>query len=123
MQTLKLKALMPGAPDVDHPKPERRITGNPKRETWNVIDAPVASSSTVSCGVWRCEPGKWRIEFGPHEHELFTVLQGRCTVTGEDGSTQTAGPMEAIFIPPHFKGTFEVHETITKTYAIVSATD
>ena len=60
-----------------------------------------------------------RIAFGPAEHELFTVLQGRCRVHAADGSFQEAGPGEALFIAPGFTGSFEVLETLTKTYAIV----
>ena len=74
---------------------------------------------TLYTGVWRCEPGHWRIAFGPAEHELFTVLQGRCRVHADDGSFEEAGPGEALFVPPGFSGSFEVLETLTKTYAIV----
>ncbi len=114
---LKLGAAMPGVPEVDHPKPGRLLRGNPRRETWNVSQRPV--NGTLYTGVWRCEPGHWRIAFGPAEHELFTVLQGRCRVHNEDGSFQEAGPGEALFIAPGFTGSFEVLETLTKTYAIV----
>ncbi|GCL63135.1 cupin domain-containing protein [Pseudaquabacterium pictum] len=117
---LKLQAVMPGAPEVDHPRPERLITGNPRRETWNTVDGPVGGGR-LYCGVWRCEPGHWRIAMGPGEQELFTVLSGRCRVHGADGAVQTAGPGEAVFIPPGFQGSFEVLETVTKTYAIVDA--
>ncbi|MBP5990161.1 MAG: DUF861 domain-containing protein [Piscinibacter sp.] len=114
---LKLGAVMRGAPDVDHPKPERLLRGNPTRETWNVAERPV--NGTLYTGVWRCEPGHWRIAFGPAEHELFTVLQGRCRVHADDGSFEEAGPGEALCISPGFSGSFEVLETLTKTYAIV----
>jgi hypothetical protein len=117
---LKLQATMPGAPESDHPRPERLITGNPRRDTWNSLDADLGGSR-LYCGVWRCEPGHWRIEMAPGEHELFTVLAGRCRVHAEDGTHQEAGPGEAIFIPAGFQGSFEVLETLTKTYAIVSA--
>jgi uncharacterized cupin superfamily protein len=116
---LKLAATMPGDAEVDHPLPERLIAGNPRRETWNVSDTP--AQGRLYCGVWRCEPGHWRIEMGSGEQELFTVLSGRCRVHAEDGSVQEAGPGEAIFIPPGFRGSFEVLETLTKTYAIVDA--
>ena len=116
---LKLRSTMPGVPDVDHPRPERLVRGNPRRETWNVLDAPLAQGSRLYTGVWRCEPGQWRIEFGPHEHELFTVLQGRCRVHAEGGGFEEAGPGEALAIGPGFRGSFEVLETLTKTYAIV----
>ncbi len=113
----KLSATMPGAPEVDHPKPERLIVGDPRRETWNVVERPVGG--TLFAGVWRCEPGHWRIAFGPAEHELFTVLQGRCRVHADDGGFEEVGPGEALLIPPGFAGSFEVLETLTKTYAIV----
>ncbi len=113
----RLGAAMPGAPEVDHPKPERLIRGNPRRETWNVAERRV--SGTLFTGVWRCEPGHWHIAFGPAEHELFTVLQGRCRVHARDGSFEEVGPGEALCIPPGFEGSFEVLEPLTKTYAIV----
>lgn len=117
---LKLQAAMPGTPETDHPRPERLITGNPRRDTWNSVSADLGAHR-LDCGVWRCEPGHWRIAMGPGEHELFTVLSGRCRVHAADGSFQAAGPGEAIFIPAGFQGSFEVLETLTKTYAIVSA--
>lgn len=114
---LKLGAAMPGAPEIDHPRPERRIAGNPRRDTWNVVDASV--QGRLYTGVWRCEPGHWRIAFGPAEHELFTVLAGRVRLHAADGGVQEAGPGEALYIPPGFAGSFEVVEAVTKTYAIV----
>ena len=111
---------MPGEPAVDHPRPERLLRGNPRRETWNVVDAG-AGGAQLSCGVWRCEPGMWRIEMGPNETELFTVLAGRCRVHAEDGGAEELGPGDALVIPAGFRGAFEVLETLTKTYAIVDA--
>lgn len=114
---IKLHVAMPGTPEVDHPKPERLLRGNPQRETWNLVDEPVTGRLYV--GVWRCEPGHWRIEMGAAERELFTVLAGRCRVHADDGSFEEAGPGEAIVIPAGFRGSFEVLEPLTKTYAIV----
>ena len=115
---IKLQAAMPGPPEIDHPKPERLLRGNPRRETWNVVDEAVGGR--VYAGVWRCEPGHWRIEMGADERELFTVLAGRCRVHGDDGSVQEVGPGEALWIPAGFCGSFEVLEPLTKTYAIVA---
>jgi len=84
---LKLKPAMPGAPEVDHPRPERLLAGNPRRETWNMVDAPVGGR--LYCGIWRCEVGQWRIEFGAAEHEMFTVLEGRVRVLGDDARNST----------------------------------
>lgn len=103
--------------EIDHPPAERRIAGNPQRQTFNRVDVPVAGR--LYCDIWRSEPGHWRIDMGPAECELFTVLSGRCRVHGVEGSTQEGRPGDAIYIPAAFAGSFEVIEAITKTYAIV----
>ena len=113
----KLTVHPPGAPTSDHPRPERLIQGNPLRETWNLVDEDLAAGQ-VYCGVWRCEPGHWRIAMGRTERELFTVLTGRCRVHDALGGFEEAGPGEGIYIPPGFEGAFEVLETLTKTYMI-----
>ena len=113
----KLTARPAGSPDIDHPRPERLTRGNPLRETWNLIDASLPAER-VFCGVWRCEPGRWRIAMGPTERELFTVLEGRCRVHDALGGFEEAGPGEGIHIPPGFEGEFEVLEQLTKTYMI-----
>ena len=117
---LKLRATMPGEPEVDHPRAERLSGGNPRRDTWNVVDAPLVAGR-LYCGVWCCEPGHWFIEMEPGEHELFTVLLGRCRVHAAAGGFEEIGPGEALYIPAGFRGSFEVLEPLTKTYAITGA--
>lgn len=114
---LKLTAHPSTTPSLDHPRPERLLRGNPLRETWNLIDERLPAGQ-VYCGVWRCEPGHWRIAMGPTERELFTVLTGRCRVHDARGGHEEAGPGEGIYIPPGFEGEFEVLESLTKTYMI-----
>ena len=118
--TIRLKKLTvqpPGEPSTDHPRPERLIRGNPLRETWNLVDESTGAGQ-VYCGVWRCEPGHWRIATGPTERELFTVLAGRCRVHDALGGFEEIGPGEGLYIPPGFEGAFEVLEPLTKTYMI-----
>ncbi|MCD8514696.1 MAG: cupin domain-containing protein [Burkholderiaceae bacterium] len=110
---------MQGVPETSHPQPDRRMSGNPLRETWNLVDAPLGRASNLSTGIWRCEPGEWAIAFGPTEREVFTVLEGRCRVRRFDGSHEEAGPGQSIHIPPGFTGSFEVLETVVKVYVIV----
>jgi uncharacterized protein len=118
MKLTKFSAQNSGSPEVDFPKPERLLIGNPKRETSNAIKAET-SATTLYSGIWRCEPGKWRIEFGETEHEVFTVLEGRCRVYDDEGNFQEIATGESIHIPPNFTGAFEVLETVTKSYVIV----
>ncbi|OSZ65955.1 cupin domain-containing protein [Hydrogenophaga sp. IBVHS2] len=114
---LKLTAQPADTPSLDRPKPERLIQGNPLRETWNRVDEALPAGR-VYCGVWRCEPGHWRIAMGPTERELFTVVSGRCRVHDARGGFEEAGPGEALYLPPGFVGEFEVLEHLTKTYMI-----
>ena len=114
---IKLTAQPTGIPDTDHPKPDRLVRGNPLRETWNRVDAALPAGQ-VFCGVWRCEPGRWRIAMGETEQELFTVLLGRCRVHDALGGFEELGPGEGLYIPPGFAGEFEVLEPLTKTYMI-----
>lgn len=107
------------APEPSHPAPERRLHGNPLRQTWNRLDAPIAGAERIYSGIWTSEPGHWRIAMGPTEREVFTVLQGRCRVHRADGTFDEAGPGTSLHIPPGFTGSFEVIEAVTKAYVIV----
>jgi uncharacterized protein len=107
------------APELSHPKPERLVRGNPLRQTWNALDAPLSGAQTLSTGVWTCEPGMWQIAFGSTQQEVFTVLEGRCKLHDALGNATEAGPGQALHIPAGFVGAFEVLETMTKTYVIV----
>lgn len=115
---IKLTAHPVDTPEIDHPKPERRVQGNPLRETWNRVDEALPAGR-VYCGVWRCEPGRWRIEFGAAQQEVFTVLSGRCRVHDTQGAYREVGPGESLHIPAGFRGSFEVLETVTKSWVIL----
>jgi len=108
--------LQSPTPEYDHPREERRLVGNPQRTTWNHF---TNASGEVSAGIWACERGSWRIEFGPRKDEYFCVLEGRCRVIDEDGYAAEAGPGDAMVIPAGFKGVFEVVEPVRKHYVIV----
>jgi uncharacterized protein len=118
MKLTKFSAQNSGNPDVDFPKPERLLVGNPKRETWNAVDAETSATKFYS-GTWRCEPGKWKLVFSATEHEVFTVHSGRCRVHDEAGDFVELAAGDSIHLPPNFVGAFEVLETMTKTYVIV----
>lgn len=118
MKLTKFSAQTLGNAAIDFPKPERLLVGNPKRETWNAVEAN-CEANQFSTGIWRCEPGKWKIAFGATKHEVFTVHFGRCRVHDASGHIEEIGPGESLHIPPNFVGAFEVLEAITKTYVIV----
>ena len=108
-----------GEPEVSWPRSERLEQGRPKRQTWNQIETPVSGAQQLSSGLWRCEPGRWRIEFGAQQQEVFTVLSGRCRLHDSQGGWQEAGPGDSLHIPAGFVGSFEVLETLCKSYVIL----
>ncbi len=108
-----------GTPEVSWPRPERLEVGNPKRETWSAVDASLGGATRLSSGVWRCEPGRWRIAFGPAQQEIFTVLSGRCRVHDAQGGWREVVAGGCLHIPAGFQGAFEVLETVVKSYVIV----
>ncbi len=103
-------------PEFDTPRAERRIRGNPQRTTWNHY---TNESGEVYSGVWRCEPGSWRIEMGATEDEFFFVTHGRCRLQADDGRSWVCAAGESLVIPAGFCGVFEVIETLEKHYMIV----
>jgi uncharacterized protein len=118
MKVTRFTAQNSGNPSVNFPKPERVLIGNPKRETWNAVEAPIKAAQLFT-GTWRCEPGMWKIAFSETEHEVFTVHSGRCRVHDESGNVVDLSAGDSLHIPPNFVGAFEVLETVTKTYTII----
>lgn len=104
------------APVVDQPRAERREVGAPERLTWTLYES---APDGVAAGIWACEPGRWRIEFGPHEHEYFVVLEGRARLRDDAGTVTDVGPGEAAVIPAGFRGSFEVLERVRKHFVVV----
>lgn len=105
------------APEIDHPKPERLVQGNPQRTTWNHF---TNATGEVFAGVWSCEVGSWRIEMDAQEDEFFFVTAGRLALTDDQGVRVDVKAGESVVIPAGFRGTFAVLEPVTKHYMIVA---
>lgn len=109
-------SAMTTAPVYDQPRPDRLVSGNPRRTTWNHF---TSSSGEVDAGIWACEVGSWRIAFPDNKDEFFFVTEGRCRLVDQHGHAVEAGPGNALVIPAGFHGTFEVLEPVKKHYVIV----
>ena len=103
------------AAEIDYPRPERLVTGNPKRTTWNHF---TNASGEIYSGVWASEVGSWRIEMSEREDEYFYVISGNGALIEDDGQVREFGVGDAVIIPAGFKGIFEVRETLSKHYVI-----
>jgi uncharacterized cupin superfamily protein len=99
---------------IDYPKTERLLKGNPQRLTYNLYEHPA-----MSCGIWACEVGAWRIEFAANKQEFFTVIEGKVRLHDSQGDFVDIGAGDAGVIPPNFCGIFEVLENVKKYYVIV----
>jgi uncharacterized protein len=92
---------------------DKIVAGAPQTRTWVHYDNQAEKLST---GEWEATEGKWRIAYGEWEYVL--VISGRCVITGDDGTSISAGPGEAFVIEPGFTGTWEVLAPMRKHWVI-----
>ena len=101
--------------EVDYPKPERLVKGNPKRLTQSLYEHP-----NMNCGIWQCEVGAWNIVFADNKQEFFNIIEGVVRIHhAENDSFIEVKAGEAGVIPPSFRGTFEVVEVVKKYFVVV----
>lgn len=101
--------------DIDYPRTDRLVQGNPKRLTQSLYEHP-----HMNCGIWQCEVGAWHIQFSDNKQEFFNIIEGIVRIHNANGQSYIevkAG--EAGIIPPAFQGTFEVIEAVKKYFVVV----
>ena len=101
---------------VDHPRPDRLLRGNPRRETWPLYES---ADGVTSVGIWSCEPGMWRIAFAASKEEYFFVLEGHVRLHDAQGVAVDVRVGEAAVIPAGFEGAFEVVQAVRKHFVLV----
>ncbi len=111
-----LKTDAPVAPEEYFLPPEKLIEGNPKQTVWMHFTDP---TKQFFVGLWRSEPGKWRIAYT--EQEFCLMLEGRSVITDAAGQAITVTAGESFVVPRGFVGTWEVLETATKRFVIHEA--
>ncbi len=69
-----------------------------------------------SAGIWECEPGpsRWTLE----THEVIHLVTGRMTCTPDGGEAVEVAAGDAAVFPKGWSGTWDIHETVRKVYAI-----
>ena len=70
----------------------------------------------ASAGVWECTPGpsRWLLE----THEVIHLVAGRMTVTPDGGEPTEIVAGDVAVFPKGWSGTWDIHETVRKVYAI-----
>ena len=101
------------APELDAPKPDRLLAGDPKFKVWNF---ETSKDEALFAGIWESTPGKWRVEYD--EWEFCHILSGISILTEEGKSPQRLEAGNSFVIRPGFKGTWEALETTRKEYVI-----
>lgn len=76
-----------------------------------------SADGRISVGVWECTSGTFTARREGYA-ETCQLLSGRVTIrTAADAVTVTAG--DTVVMPDGWEGTWEVHETVRKTYITV----
>jgi uncharacterized cupin superfamily protein len=68
-------------------------------------------------GVWECSPGRWRRQV--MEREFAHFVSGRGRFIPDRGDAFDILPGDAVWFPAHTTGTWEITETLRKTYIIL----
>lgn len=85
-----------------------------------VADLVVYDTGRVTSGIWECTPGSFpSAKDGASEY--MTVLAGDATVHDEDGTAHVLRPGTALFLADGWRGSWEIRETIRKTYTLVKS--
>ena len=77
----------------------------------------VERSDGVETGIWECTPGRWRRQI--IQQEFCHFIKGRCTFTPDGGEPLTIEAGDAIMLPANSTGTWDIQETVRKTYVLI----
>lgn len=71
----------------------------------------------MKSGIWQASPGHL---VGKREGwaEICHIMEGRATITTEGGAAETIGPGDVLILPDGWRGTWDIHETVRKFYAL-----
>ena len=82
------------------------------------VSAFTSADQAFTCGFWEREPDTWSFE-RPHD-EVAYFLEGLADIDTDDGRTLHVGAGDVLVTPKGSKGTWRVHETVAKFYAVYS---
>lgn len=109
---------------------EIRVVSSAGREGWRALvdppgaipsdgaelDAFTSADGRFSAGLWEREPDTWTFE-RPYD-EVALILSGVADIETDDGRTLRVGAGDILVTPKGSKGTWRIHETIVKLFAI-----
>jgi uncharacterized cupin superfamily protein len=82
-------------------------------------DLAISDDGRMATGIWECTPGTYRSE-KRGVSEFMHVVRGEATITGDDGVVHELRAGHALLLPDGWSGTWEIRETVRKTYVVVT---
>jgi hypothetical protein len=83
----------------------------------NTRELVLTESPTHEFGIWECQPGSWWEDTGDVD-EVFHVVAGRGRIVSDAGEITELVAGQTVHVPPHWRGRWEVEETIRKIHAL-----
>ena len=108
--TIDFPAVQPPAEPYAWPR-SHILSGNPVQTATYLYTSP---DNLFAAGIWTCEIGKFRIDFG--RAEFIQILEGVVIVTDAEGTSKTYRAGDAFVTPKGFSGTWDVIEPIKKHF-------
>lgn len=107
--------FVPGAAELDDLEdwgPLDEATG-PEMRTSGIT---IWQDGDDEVGIWECTPGpsRWLLQ----TNELVHVVKGKMTVAIDGGAPVELGVGDTAVFPKGWAGTWDIHETLRKVYAI-----
>lgn len=101
-----------GVGDLQDWGPLAEATGDPMQ----TAGITIWEDGDASAGIWECTPGpsRWLLD----THEVIQIVAGSMTVTPDGGEARKLSSGDTAVFPKGWSGTWDVHETIRKVYAI-----
>jgi uncharacterized cupin superfamily protein len=105
-----------------------RVVSSASRDGWHELmdppgqipsggaEADVFAAGPFTTGFWQREPDTWSFE-RPY-HEVALILDGEADIETPDGTVHTVRAGDVLVTPKGSKGTWRIHRTIVKFYAI-----
>lgn len=89
------------------------VSGNPTQQLENAYSS---ADDHFHVGIWRSEPGRWRVSYT--EHEYCRLLKGLVKIHDPTGAEISLAPGDEFVIPAGFEGEWETIEACEKVYVI-----
>lgn len=82
----------------------------------------LAQDGRVESGIWEVSPGIFHAVHGSYI-EVMHFVAGAATITADDGEVYDIAPGVVLKVPAGWTGTWEVRQTVRKTYLLLFAVD